>query len=243
MTDTELHEINAALEEAGGDRAIAALILETDVSALANKIHDCPALRLRWATARVLPPDVADAVNREAREIGKLVGGDLVDPKMALSVAKQDRQLANGLAGLGLSEKAIKLAKSFHEFQSKNFSRSATIVAGGLIRRYCENEARLDELWQEWEKEKNSGGFDPENPSPVCREQFILNSIINLTAVQQKAYKLIVDAGLTSALIAQKMAALNGDGGEMKKVGKPGFGPKQRTVEKKPQPKEEPIEA
>ena len=60
---------------------------------------------------------------------------------------KEDRKLAQGLSKMGMSDKAVELAESFHQFQSKHFSRSASIVAGGLIRRYCENEVEIDETW------------------------------------------------------------------------------------------------
>lgn len=215
-----------ALEAAGGDRKLAAEALGLTGHELIARIAENQSLKVRWSATPAAAVSPADTLHREAVAEIKELGGELVDEKTAKALEREERGLSAGLAGLGLSDKAAKLAMSFHQFQVKNFNRSASIVAGGLIRRYCENEVAIDELWEEVRESRNA---DPV-PGEVPREQYLLNAITGLTAIQQKSYKLIVDAGLTSAIIAQKMAALkSGERGGMKRVGKPGFGPKQRV--------------
>lgn len=231
MTDTEIHQINLALENAGGDRALAAVSLSMPKAQLVDAITANPILRTKWMTPRKesdrTTPSEASTVHREMVKLEPIVGDEPMPLAVVEAVAKEDRALEKGLKGLKLDDDLVNLAVSLRDFQSKHFSRSMELMGGGLVRRYLKIEQAIDKI------EVALDALATEDCAPealmglALKEQMLRKDRAQLIALQQSAFDRVNKAALTQAIIAQKQADTNGAG--KAKVGKPGFGPKQRV--------------
>ena len=226
-------EVNTALEQSGGDRALAAAALGLKTSEVNDIIHDIRWLRNKWTkdpSLNSVAPGIADAAHREVMELQPVVGGELVPDGVVEALRKEDKLLAKGLAGLGVSGELVELAVSFQKFAANHYSRTMEIMSGGLVRRFLKTEAEIDKLDAEIARlamELASAG--PEEMALFIREQTLRKDRVALMAIQSQVFDRTNKAALTQAIIKAKQAQANGTG--PKAQGRPGFGPRARLTQ------------
>ncbi len=144
MTKAE-RECGIALENAGGDRKLAAIALGKTIHAVECLISKSKVLRWKWIDApnQNPPPTQAQTLHRPPATMPSM---SETETSLVVNMAKEDALLAEGLEKLGLTPAEAQLAAQLSAFNANHFVNSVHIAGAGMTRVGLKIGTQVDEL-------------------------------------------------------------------------------------------------
>ena len=126
-----IENVRAALEAANGNVRVAAHVLGVTEVRVRRVVDNTPDLCAMYGrpSARKAMEEKIGAPEQSAQMIPMAVMDEIV-----VTVEKENEQLKEGLAGLGLSQSAQTMALSLQKFHGKGFKHVSEILGSGLVK-------------------------------------------------------------------------------------------------------------
>lgn len=234
LSTADIIEVNSALEEAKGDRAIAAASLGMEHAELGEIIKDCDQLKCRWSpdALHTLPPEIG-TIDRDAplEQFFPMPAEDQpTEAELALAKAmeNEDRKFKRGLESMGLSPKQLQRAIALQQFGRTQFRQSIELTVGGINSVALNILEQIDLVSERLAEVRGKlfGAPDPQLVGMVTwdprralveEEESLARTYRDLT----DQFRRILDTqGNTAKILA--LIRFKGKGGEMKRM-KPAF--------------------
>jgi hypothetical protein len=219
---TGQRKCDIALENSGGDRALAAVALGKTVRAVEMMIAGCDTLKWKWRGAH---GPGANRAPTQAQTIHRPPAMNITDTEknLVVGMAKEDALLADGLDKLGLTPAESALAVQLSGFNANHFVNSVHIAGAGMTRIGLKLGTQVDELAKRLEEVRAKM---KETTSAIQRsefleeEKYLLRSYVEMT---QQIVRISDSAHRSMLLTAMVRYKLSGRRSGEFKMPKPGY--------------------